>query len=803
MLQVQTDQCFHCGESCKAGALSLREGEQVLSFCCQGCQTAYQIIQSSGHGNYYQFRNAFAARPEVDQKSAVYDLWEKELPLNDGYRVGTFFIPSLHCPSCIWLSERILDSIPGIQHYQLSLTAMRLKLSYDPGAVSLATIATALASTGYALYPVGSGQAEQEKKAASDLLKRMGVAGFFTGNMMIFSLSLYAGFFSSINLEVKNLFHLVLFTFSLPVLLYSARPIFQSALALLRRRLPGMEILTVTGISLAFGYSTYVMLTQTGEVYYDSIAFVVFALLCSRYLEQRLRMRTTYRLENLYTDHLVYLLPDRTAILARQIEPGMQVEIPPASLIPVDGKLLDESAEIDESFLTGEFRAVTLKAGSFVRSGSKTLHTLRLRAESTADTGTLADLRHWIDQALAEDPAERFFRITSQVFTVAVFIMAAVTLAVWWSIDVRKGIESTIALLIVACPCALALAVPVARIVALVEAYASGILVKNASKAFTPGKLATLFLDKTGTLSQGQARFDRLEMVAPTSTAHSNKTRPSAEELLQLAAALEAAARSSHPLALSLQQAASAPWPTASAARSIPGCGIEGQIADQTYLLGNRRWLSSRLSSSPPGEWQGEEAEKMETWLATPDKYLARFLFLDPLRPEAPQVLADLPSDLRTVLLSGDQEASVQAMARRLGLPEFHAEQLPLQKKARVEKAQSQGRVAFLGDGLNDTVALKAADLSLAFAGKHPFLHNAADVLFLREDLGLLSRFLRIRANAATTMLQNLGLAFLYNIVLLPLAMGGFLAPVVGAIFMGLSSISVTANALRRRTRAD
>jgi len=782
MLSVSSRQCYHCGEGLPENGV-VTGPEQSLSFCCQGCRTAWEIIHSSGHGDYYQKRNDFAARPTDDENHLKYDLWEEDLDQENGKRTGTFFIPSLHCPSCIWLSERILNDLPGIERYQISLTSMRLNISYDPDRIRLREIASRLAATGYGLFPVTQGgRAEQEKQSTTELLRRMGVAGFFSGNMMILSLSLYAGFFSAMDSSVKNLFHLVSFLFSLPVLLYSASPIWQSALSLLKKRLPGMEILTVTGISLAFFYSTWVMLSGSGEVYFDSIAFVIFALLCSRFLEQKLRLRTTYHLENLYTDSFVFRLPEKVLIRPASIKAGMHLEIPARTIVPVDGILLDESTQLDESFLTGEFRPVEHVRGQRIFSGSRAIEPLRMEAESTSHEGTLAQLRTWIDQALAEDPAEHFFKVTSQIFTVGVLIMALLTLIFWWPEDPSQGITGAIALLIVACPCALALAVPVARIVALSQAYRAGILVKNAGRAFTPLRLTTLFVDKTGTVTHGKPEIKKTELHADIR----------ADQAIRMAAAMEKEARSAHPLAESLLRSAARLGPLPTVAGPVEALSGQGIVArgDSVYL-GSRSFLKHCGV-----ELDGPDLPELETWLAKEGKILARFTFDDTLRPGAREILSRI--GLPVVLLSGDREETVAAIARELGTDRFLAGQLPMMKKGEVEKARQSGRVAFFGDGLNDTIALKAADLSFSFVGRHELLHNAADVLFLREDLALLARFFAIRSRAAGTMKQNLAIAFLYNLILLPMAMMGWLAPVVGAIFMGLSSISVTANALRR-----
>ncbi|MBE7437762.1 MAG: heavy metal translocating P-type ATPase [Spirochaetales bacterium] len=784
MLTVSRNQCYHCGEALVDGILSQENAEH--SFCCPGCRTAWEIIHSTGLGDYYIKRNDFAARPADTDNDLKYDLWEEGLATEAGKKKGTFSIPALHCPSCIWLSERILKDIPGIESYRISLTAMRLSICYDPAKVRLRTIAGRLARTGYGLFPVSQGgRADQEKQSTRDLLQRMGVAGFFSGNMMILSLSLYAGFFSTMDPHIKNLFHIVAFLFTLPVLLYSARPIFQSALALFQKKLPGMEILTVSGIGIAFFYSSWVMLSGNGEVYFDSITFVVFALLCSRYLEQKLRLQTTYHLENLYTDSVLYLLPERTMLRPGAIEPGMHLEIPAKTIVPVDGILLDSKAELDESFLTGEFRAVERFRGQKIFSGSKTIHPITIEAETSTKDGTLARLRHWIDQALVEDPAERFFKITSQVFTIVVLAMAFLTLLFYWQVDLNRGISATIALLIVACPCALALAVPVARIVGLSQAYRQGILVKNASRAFTPLRLTKLFIDKTGTVSQGRPELKKTEL-------YSNVTVSGA---ILLAAALEKEARSGHPLAEALQRAAAdvegTAVPLPSPVHIHTGQGLGSEDGQSSILLGSRSFLDTAGIVV-----HGEQTPELETWLARDGKILARFVFDDALRPEAREVLRKI--GLPVVLLSGDRREAVAAIATELGIEHFLAGQLPMMKKEQILKARQEGRVAFFGDGLNDTVALKAADLSFSFVGRHELLHNSADVLFLREELPLLERFFAIRKRTAGTMKQNLILAFLYNLILLPLAMVGWLAPVVGAIFMGLSSISVTVNALRR-----
>ncbi len=823
-MEASAQTCYHCGDDLPRQS-AIEDGHP---FCCNGCLTAYRIIRDAGRGEYYENRTEFAPRPR-DSREAAYRVFEQSRTRNaDGTLTAVFLIEGIHCASCVWINEVVLREIPGVLSAEVRLSTGRAYLTWNPDAVALTRIAQATARIGYRLVPLDrTGEPEAMERSRS-LLRRMVVAGFFAGNMMLLSVALYAGYFDGMDRYTKNALHLLSFVFALPVLLYSAQPVFRGGWAAIRHRTPTMDLLTSLGISIAFVYSVQAALSEGREVFFDSITFVVFVLLIGRFIEERLKSRMLFFVEN--------LAPARTRTVARltgsdwdevdveSIRPGDRLRVQAGEFVPVDGRLLSDAAETDTAVLTGEFRPQRRQRGETIVSGSRVVGTdIELVALSDAQSSVLAHITRMADNSLRAEP--RFVRVAeraSRWFIAFVLVAGAATFAYWWGQGTALAVVHTVTLLIAACPCALNLSVPTVYTTALQRAFSEGCLVNGGTLLETLAHVDTIVFDKTGTLTEGRLELSRV--LVPDGA--------SLEPALAMARALQRAAHVRHPVAEAFLRDSEhaqgggantqrAENPAVVSVEFVPGRGLRGFIDDRELLLGSETFLresgvdtATLPTAEPdgPAGVRGSAVEPDESKTAHVEVFLAqkspagafaalaRFDLADRLRPEAMEVARQLRQQTHLAMLSGDSRHNAQAVSETLHLDEFRAPVTPEEKSAWIRERQKEGRtVAMVGDGINDSPSLRAADCGISFSGAADASVVRADIVLVDADLRRLLGLFQLARAAQRKIRQNLAFSFLYNALLLPLAFLGFILPVVGAVFMGLSSLTVLLNSLALR----
>lgn len=813
VLRKLTDNaCYHCGLEIGDGAL-VRVEER--DFCCSGCAAAYEIITAAGGENYYRFRTDYAPRAREFRDEDLYRHYEARLPEDEqGRKRGAFVVEGIHCASCVWLSETVLRQAEGVVDVEVHLATNRCYLTYDARSVPLAKIAAALARTGYRLMPLPEA-GERSYSADRDLLRRTVVAGFFAGNIMLVSVALYAGYFGTMDRLTKDFFHFVSFLFALPVFVYSAKPFFRSAREALRHRIPGMDLLTSAGISLAFFYSSYAAWFQAGEVYFDSVCFVTFAVLAGRYLESRLKYRSAALIDNLRRAANVPVrviksdssdVSEAAAQLvdAADVQIGDVVLLADGDRLPVDGVLLSAAGEVDESTLTGEFRPVAKRTGDVVYSGSVSVGaSLRIRARAAYRDSALYRIQTMAEQSMNDvPPLRRLAERAGRWFIVFVLGAALVSFAYWWGVAGNRdaAILNTIALLIVACPCALNLAVPAAYIAALSRAFSGGVLLRQGQALEVLAKADRFCFDKTGTLTAGRMRLRNVSLF-------SDEANDS--QWLALARLLQNKAGVRHPIAEAFRrQSAAAAGNAVAAVAYEAGRGISAHDEGYEYRLGStafvREWLEvpARVEAGSVAVYLARRPFDGEAEL------LARFDLEDEIRDASAEVLMQLRRrGAKLALLTGDLRENADHLAGVLHgvfAPEdVHAELRPEDKLALIRGYQKSGEVVVMvGDGINDAAALGQADLGISFAHGADLAMFSSDVLILDGDFRTLARLSDLARRTRAKILQNLSLAFAYNVLLIPAAFLGWISPFLGAVFMSLSSITVVGNAfllLRRR----
>jgi P-type Cu2+ transporter len=773
--------CAHCGLPVPPALIEEREP----SFCCQGCRTVYTLIRAHGLGAYYAERERSGQRGQP-VKSSGRSYEELDTPafrqrcraLADGSIAAELYLEGLHCSACVWLVESLPRVVPGVCESRLDFARSRLRVVWDPAQVELGAIARTLDSLGYAPHPAQSARAEADTARDRALLLRIGVAGFSAGNVMLMAFALYGGAFSGMEREFASLFRWGSFALALPAVLYCAAVFYRGALAALRTRTPHMDLPISIGIWTGFSWGAFNTLRGSGEIYFDSLTTLIFLLLVGRFLQQRHQRRAANAAELAQVlapaVARVGLGAEQREVEASSVAAGALVEVRAGERIPVDGRVTAGCSSIDASLLTGESSLQEVALGDRVYAGTTNVGLdLLVETEQSGAATRVGKLLESIEAAQRERaPIVKLADRVASKFVVLVLGLAALTLAVWWSSGADRAIEHAVALLVVTCPCALGMATPLSVSVALRQAARAGLLFKGGEPLEALARPGTIVFDKTGTLTEGTPRL--LSYDGPP-------------ELLQLAAAVER--NSEHPLAKAMRRAAPGDELTAKDVEVIPGRGLRGWVERDLITVGS------------PALFGARGAAVTTVMVARNGEIEAQVTFGDSLRRDASETLESLARlGYELEVLSGDDQGVVDRVCAGLPLSYCRGGVSPEQKLERVRDLVRAGKsVIMVGDGVNDAAAMSAATVGLAVHGGAEASLLAAHVFSTRPGVApVLSAILGARQTLAVIR-RGIAFSLAYNAVGVALALFGVLSPLVAAILMPLSSITVVSSALRSR----
>jgi Cu2+-exporting ATPase len=787
--------CAHC-------ALPIPPGELVAAtvngaehrFCCNGCAGAFRIITGAGLSDFYARRDwgekgLPAGVFTVDFSDAYLAKYLE--PCEGGVEIS-LLLDGIHCATCIWLIEHLLSREEGVISARVNYSNHRARVRFDPEKITPARLCATLRNIGYLPRPfsLDAAQAAQARERRC-LLLRFGTAAFFSMQLMGFSLALYAGYFKGMDQESRQLMQYLSALVTTPVVFYSGYPFLVGAWRGLRHRAPGMDLLITLGVLAAYFYSLAAMVSG-GEVYFDTAAMIITLILLGRLLESGARHRAAGaidRLLQLTPATAVKITPDGSLeVESSTLLPGDLILVRPGDHFPVDGWLEEGASEVDEALLTGESRPVLKQAGSRVIGGAINLTTpVKVKVEKPAAESFVARVARLVAEAQSRRaPVQALADRLAAWFVPLVVLLAGGTFAYWLftGSGANLALLHAVAVLVVACPCALGLATPTAVMVATGAAAGQGILFRGGDVLEKSGRLSLAVFDKTGTLTGGRPT---VSAVLPI--------RGSADELVALAARLENGAN--HPLARGILAEARNRGLAVTAggsATTVPGRGLQLETAQGLLRGGNSAFLAEAGVTVP----SAKNIDQTEVHLALGDEYLGCLLLTDQVRTEARETLAELRRlGLGTVMLTGDRPEAAAPIARELGL-EFRARLTPADKAAWIAGRAEQGeRVLMVGDGINDGPALSAASVGCAMAGSTDFALETADLVLTRPDLKRLVTALKLSRRALRVIRQNLFWAFFYNLLALPLAASGHLAPIYAAGAMAASSVCVVGNSLR------
>jgi P-type Cu2+ transporter len=805
--------CFHCGLAVPEGTrFSVPWNGGARALCCAGCEAVARAILDAGLDDYYRLRTAparqaDAAAPPVLATFDAYDhpTVQRTFVRQLGERrEATLILEGITCAACVWLNERQLRRLPGVTDVRVNYATRRAQVGWDAAHLRLSDILKAIQAIGYSAHPYDPARSQQvlaqERRA---LLRRLGTAGLLGAQVMTLAVALYVGDWSGSDPRLRTFFYWVSLLLTVPIVAYCAQPFFRAAWIDLRRGRAGMDTPVTLGMIAAFGASTWTTVTGNGVIYFDSIAMFTFFLLGGRYLELSARARAAAAVEALAPASPALanrMGPGATPqpVSVADLQPGDVVLIRPGETVPADGTVLTGQSSVNEALLTGETMPVLKDPGATVIGGAVNVDgPLTVRVDRIGADTVLSQVLRLLDRAQTEKP--RLARLADQVasrFVVGVLLLAALVAIYWWQHEPARMLPVVIAVLVVTCPCALALATPAALAAATGAAARAGVLMTRGHVLETLARADYFVFDKTGTLTRGELR---LRGVYPLGDLD-------ADRCLAVAAALET--HSEHPLARAVVAAATVSIPTATNVMNTPGGGIEGAVDGVVLRIGTPAFIEGSGATAPdPARIAELAGGGTVVLLADRKRGLAAFVFEDDLRAGARPLIAELKRrGKKTALVSGDHAAAANQVARALGIEQVAAPLNPAGKLAYLRRLQAGGAVvAMIGDGVNDAPVLGAAQVSIAMGSAAAVSAAAADAVLLAQNLRPIGAALRIACRTAVIIRQNLAWAIGYNLLAVPAAAAGYVAPWMAALGMSASSALVVANALRltkKNTRA-
>ncbi|MCB0791490.1 MAG: heavy metal translocating P-type ATPase metal-binding domain-containing protein [Flavobacteriales bacterium] len=775
----QEVRCYHCGDPCRTDHV-VADGKD---FCCVGCKAVYGLLQESGLCDYYTIADTPGVKQgpsEEEVRPELLDLKEVRDRLvefsEDGITRVRFFVPQVHCSSCIWLLENLGRIHPAVLRSRMRFANKELTVTFREDALSLRGLVELMRRIGYAPQLQGASQKGRITGASRSFYLKLGISAFAFGNIMLFSFPEYLGVDGQDAL-LRRGFQWLGLLFALPVIFYAATDFFRSAWAGIRQRHINIDVPIALGIMALFSRSVIDVVFQVGPGYFDSLAGLVFFLLVGRWYQAHVYEALSFdrTLEDLLP--IVVLKRDERGecpVRVADLVPGDVIVVRDHELVPVDAELLEGDAHIDNSFITGEplplhrTRGAAIPAGGRQRGGAITLRVRKPFSESHVK-------RMWEEQGALRDerPAmPRMIDAVAQRFTWGVLLVALAAGLFWWGRDSEQVWPVITAVLIVACPCALALSMPFAFGHAMRLLGRKGLFLRDVEVVERMAGIDTVVFDKTGTLTDRDAFAVEFDGGSITAT----------EERMVRALA----GHSAHPLSAAVYQRSRGKDLPVRDVQEVPGAGIEGEVMGVPVRLGSASFVGA---NSPLHHADGQA----EVYVRIAERVLGRFLVARPARSAMAGTVGAIASGHHVHLLTGDRSVD-REVSVAFAPDEIHMEQSPTMKATFIERLRTRGRhVMMVGDGLNDAGAMRHSEVGIAVSGSTTALTPACDGILEARALDRLPWAMRLSRRAHRIVIASLVISLVYNTVGILFAVSGELTPLVAAILMPLSSVTVVA----------
>ncbi|HHX8352249.1 heavy metal translocating P-type ATPase metal-binding domain-containing protein [Vibrio alginolyticus] len=778
--------CYHCGEDVPANTdFKVEILGEIRDMCCPGCETVAQTIVDSGLVSYYQYRTAPAEKadlvPEQLQALIHYDNADVQSEFvrnRENVSEVTLSLEGVSCAACAWLIEKQVSNTAGLVSIRVNTTTNRALLAWDKTQVRLSELLSVIHKLGYKAAPFEADKQEASyHRMMKQYLYRLGIAGLATMQVMMLAVALYLEVFGDLEPEFKSYFRWVSLIFATPVLLYSALPFYLNAWRSIKGRTLGMDVPVSIALIFAYVASLVATVTEQGEVFFESISMFTFFLLVGRFLEMRARRKAAAASGN-----LLKLIPaiattlDGDQIPVKTLKVGDRIRVLPGEHIPADGKVISGRIHIDESMLTGESVHVVKREGDVVYAG--TLNgdeSFELEVVSSKADSMISNIVRLQDEAQHSKPKiAEIADIVARYFVGVILIISAGTWFYWHQTKPDDAFWIMLSVLVATCPCALSLATPTALTCATSRMGNFGILLRKGHVFETLCKINHLVVDKTGTLTKGDIEICDTKVLSDLPK----------EDCLSLAAALEAHAN--HPIARSFASYANDDF-IVSDVQNVIGSGIEGIWNGKIVKIGSAAFVQGK-----------ESGESQAVYLSVDGKHVASFYYRDPIRKESKafiQRFAD--AGIKTTLLTGDSLSNAQPVANEIGIDHIVASAKPEDKLAYLKSLDENSITMMVGDGINDAPTLAGAHLSVAMGGGTDVAKASADMTLLGDNLEKLLEARLLALRTRKIIRENLAWSLGYNLLILPLAVAGLVAPYIAVVGMSASSIIVVSNSLR------
>ena len=801
-------ECNHCHLSFDE-KIMIKEND--LNFCCGGCQSVYHILKSENLDSFYEKLGNKTIKAPLQVSNDDLSKFDSENFLNsyttitkDGFVQIDLILEGIHCAACVWLNEKVLYDTKGVIEANINFTTNKARVVFNSDILKLSDIIKKIRSVGYNAYAYDSSIADKEaSKAKQDYFVRIMVAVVCTMNIMMLSVAKYTGFFTGMSIEVKNMIHLAEFILATPVLFFSGFVFYKGAYFGLKNRIVNMDLLVSSGATMTYVYSLFVLFGAKGESYFDSVAMIITFVLVGKYLEvigKKSAIDTLDKIKSTLPLEAIVVKDGKKETKALNlVQVGDLIELKIGEKVPVDGKIISGNASFDESSLTGESIPVYKKTGDNIFSGTVILDsTILFEVVKDFKNSTFSSIVTLLEDSLNSKPKiQTLANKISRRFSLIILSIAFITFLVWYYFGLDLGFYfegvnqfersfiTAISVVVIACPCALALATPMASLVGISELAKKSLLFKEAKFIETIANATTVVFDKTGTLTKGELEVSFVEFF--------NKDERSINLLYSL---LDS---SNHPVSLAVKRYIKENFEVSNLiledVKNIEAKGLSARYENIEILGGNEALLKEfdvkiniHLNS------------KFTQYLFCIDKKIvANFELKDELKDDAKELIEYLKEqNIESIMLTGDNNFVASSIAKELEISNYKANLTPKDKADFIKDLKNSGKtVVMVGDGVNDSVALASSDVAIAMGNSADVSMMVSDVVMLNSKLKSLKDAFIISKKTYKHIKQNLAFSLIYNTITIPIAAAGFIIPLFAALSMSLSSLVVVLNSLR------
>jgi Cu+-exporting ATPase len=762
-------------------------------FCCKGCQGIFHLLQDEGLDSFYNKMGENTIEPPKELKDDInkFDkdgFIKKYVKEKDGFNEISLIIDGIHCSACVWLNEKVLHKTEGIVEASINHTNNKAKVVWDNETIKLSQIIQTIRNIGYNAYPYDASMQEAQANAKrQDYYSRLLVGVFTTMNIMWIAVAQYGGYFTGMRSDIKDILNFAEFVLATPALFYTGGIFFKGSYYALKNKFVNMDLLVVSGALSAYIFSLYSMFTGHGEVYFESVTMIITFVFAGKYMEVLTKKKAVDTLDSFSSSMPteVTLIKDNEKFIVgvEAVEIGDIIELRAGDKVVIDGVITAGEGSFDNSSLSGESEPVLLRVKDKVLSGSICVDSvIRYKALQPYASSMLSKIISLLEDSMDKKPRiEKLANTISGYFSSVILVLALLTFGAWYfyTHSFEQALIVAISVVVIACPCALGLATPVATLVGISRAAKKGVLFKEATFLETIAKCSTVVLDKTGTLTNGKPKvvdsfiqysFDKSILYSLVSLS----THPISKGVKEFLGDMRL---------VELEEVL-----------VVEAKGIKAKYKNEQIFAGNSAFMREN-------GFICKEIKQTNSVLhvAYKNDIVASFYLEDKLRVGAKETIDYLKRNgLKIVMLTGDNEKVAKKIANEVGIDEYKAELFPQDKAEFITDLRNQGeRVVMVGDGINDTLALTHSEVAITLGSGTDVAVSVSDIVLMNDNFEGLQLVFEISKNTFKRVKQNLAISILYNVITIPLAMAGFVIPLVAAFSMSLSSLIVVGNSMR------